>query len=156
MKETEVDTLNSLLMGELSAVESYDKALEKVQDSRTVSILEQCRDSHRERVGKLRDAIMKSGGKPADSTSAWGRMAAVFTSSVGGLGDTAILSALEEGEDVGLNDYEWKLVSMHGENRKLVKEELFPKQQATRKLMSKVLGGKLGGTWPPSPDMSES
>lgn len=154
--ELEMDALNTLLKGELSAVESYSKALEKVGDSHSISILEQCLQSHASRVDKLRSAVLEDGGTPVESPGAWGSFTKFLTAAAGSVGgDKAMLTALEEGEDVGLNDYEWTLVRMKGPHRKMVKDELFPKQQATHKLLSKVLNSQLSGVWPPTPEMKE-
>ncbi len=153
MVELELGTLNNLLKGELSAVASYEKALELVEEQRTADVLQQVRSSHAERVDKLREAIAVSGGDPIEESGPWGNMATMLTKTAGSVGgDTALLTVLEEGEDIGLNDYEWTLVKMHGEHRDLVKKDLFRKQKATHKLMSRLLNRCTDGAWPPVPD----
>ena len=49
-----VDTLNGFLRGEISAVETYRQALDKLQTSSSRVQLEQCRRSHEQRVERLR------------------------------------------------------------------------------------------------------
>ncbi len=151
MREPEIDLLNVLLKGEISAVESYDAAIPKVGESSVADILQQCRDSHLFRAECLRNTISQSGGRPVEDTGAWGNFAKMVTSAAGGAGDKAIISALEEGEDIGSNTYEWKLRDMKGENRKLIRDQLWPKQKATHKLISKLAQDALGGIWPPTP-----
>jgi uncharacterized protein (TIGR02284 family) len=138
MEASELDSMNNLLKGEISAVESYERALEKVKDSKFAEIIQQARDSHVERVEKLREAIIKSGGEPIETSGAWGGFAKFVTGAAAAMGDAAIISALEEGEDVGSNEYEWKMLNIHGDNRTLIRDVLWPKQQATHKLMSKL------------------
>ncbi len=152
MKEPEIDLLNVLLKGEISAVESYDEAIPKVEESSVANILQQCRNSHFFRAERLRNTIAKSGGKPASDTGAWGNFAKMVTQAASSAGDKAIITALEEGEDIGSNTYEWKLRDMKGENRKIIRDELWPKQKATHKLISKLANEALGGIWPPTPN----
>lgn len=152
MNADEIESMNTLLMGELSAVESYDRALERVQRPKVAELLTQAKDSHAERVERLRDAITRSGGEPIENPGAWGNFAKMVTSTAAAMGDSAIVAALEEGEDLGSNEYEWKIMNIHGDNRKLVRDELWPKQQATHKLLSNLVVQSNDGTWPPSPE----
>lgn len=152
MSTSEIDTLNNLLKGELSAIESYGEALRKVDGDYVTNILNQAQNSHLERADKLREAIAKSGGTPAESSGAWGSFAKLVTSTAGNIGDKAIINALEEGEDIGSNEYEWKILEMHGDNHRFVRDELWPKQQATHKLLSKLANAANGGVWPPVPE----
>lgn len=154
MDAVELESLNTLLKGELSAVESYDKALEKVQRSKVAELLTQAKNSHAERADRLRDAIVKSGGDPIDSPGTWGSFAKMVTSTASQMGDSAIVAALEEGEDLGSNEYEWKILNIHGDNRKLVRDELWPKQQATHKLLSTMVHQANDGSWP-APDTAD-
>lgn len=151
---SDIEQLNEMLKGELSAVESYDKGLEFVNDASLAGALRELRNSHAERVETLQDAISEY-GTPAESPGAWGGIAKFVVDAAHNMGDNALLAALEEGEDIGLNSYEWKLVHMHGPYRDLVKNELFPKQEATHKLLSKLLSERRDGVWPFTPDMQE-
>lgn len=152
MHEPEIGLLNKLSKGEISAVESYDAALAKVNESSVADILQQCRDSHYFRAERLRSTISKSGGEPIWDAGPWGSFAKMVTFAASNAGDKAIISALEESEDIGSNTYEWKLRDMKGENRNLIRDELWPKQKATHKLISKLAQQALGGVWPPTPD----
>ena len=70
-----VDTLNGFLRGEISAVETYRQALDKLQSSPSRVQLEQCRRSHEERVSRLRQEVVRLGGKPEEGSGAWGAFA---------------------------------------------------------------------------------
>lgn len=152
MNAEELDSMNTLLMGELSAVESYDKALERVQRPKVAELLTQAKESHAERVERLRAAITKSGGEPIENPGAWGSFAKMVTSTAAAMGDSAIVAALEEGEDLGSNEYEWKILNIHGDNRKLIRDELWPKQQATHKLLSTMVVQSNDGSWAAAPE----
>ena len=52
--EKVVDTLNTFLRGELSAVETYRQALDKLNNSASRTLLLDCHISHEQRVEKLR------------------------------------------------------------------------------------------------------
>lgn len=148
MNAVELESMNILLKGEISAVESYVKALEKVKVAKVAELLQQARDSHAERVERLRNAIVESGGEPIQTSGAWGGFAKFVTDAASAMGDSAIVAALEEGEDVGSNEYEWKMLNIHGDNRALIRDELWPKQKATHKLISQLVHENTAGVAP--------
>ncbi len=132
-----IDQLNSFLRGEMSAVETYRIALEKLDASSTYrNQLETCRASHLARVNKLQEKIRQLGGKPSENAGAWGTMVGAIESGAVMLGDKVAVAALEEGEDHGLRDYRIDLDSLSGETRQLVMTELIPKQAETHRMLS--------------------
>lgn len=158
MNNESIEDLNALLRGELSAVESYVKAMDSVemeQESFVANILKDCKISHELRVLKLQNAINELGGKPEQDTGPWGGLVKMAVGGAGAFGDKAVIAALEEGEDMGLNEYEWRLLRMHGDHRNLVKNELLPEQEATHKKMSKLVRSANSGVWPPTPESRE-
>jgi hypothetical protein len=135
--ETIVDTLNGLLRGELSAVESYDKAMPAIDAEPAVSAdLMSCRASHEERVERIRAAIVQMGGEPARAAGAWGLFAKAVTTSSRALGWKAVISALEEGEDHGLEEYKNALPRLDVGTQRLVSSELYPQQVRTHSVLS--------------------
>ncbi len=132
-----IDQLNSFLRGEMSAVETYRIALEKLDASSTYrSQLETARASHLQRVTKLDEKIRQLGGKPSEGAGAWGALTGAIENGAALLGDKMAVSALEEGEDHGLRDYRIDLDSLTGETRQLVMTELIPKQAETHRILS--------------------
>ncbi|HXU64861.1 MAG TPA: DUF2383 domain-containing protein, partial [Polyangia bacterium] len=75
MQTKPVDTLNELLRGEISAVETYRQALEKLTNSDARMQLEDACRSHELRVQKLKDQVVRLGGKPDETSGAWGAFA---------------------------------------------------------------------------------
>ena len=74
--KSSVDKLNEFLRGEMSAVETYQMALDKLEgasaarDELIVNL-----KSHQDRVIALQDAIVALGGTPAKSSGPWGTFA---------------------------------------------------------------------------------
>jgi uncharacterized protein (TIGR02284 family) len=135
-RESTIDQLNSFLRGEISAVETYRQAMDKVKDVRAMTTLEECQNSHARRVASLRDFITKLGGTPATDSGAWGGFAKLVEGGAAAFGDQAAIAALEEGEDHGLRDYRDDLDELDAEARRLVEQELLPAQQRTHGALS--------------------
>ncbi|MGH7857376.1 MAG: DUF2383 domain-containing protein, partial [Candidatus Binatia bacterium] len=58
----DLDLMNSFLRGELSAVETYDQALDKLSgETQIAATLRDCRDSHALRAKRLREEIVSMG-----------------------------------------------------------------------------------------------
>jgi hypothetical protein len=134
--EKTVDTLNGFLRGEISAVETYRQAIEKLGSSPTKAQLEDCRRSHEQRVDKLRDQVERLGGEPAESSGAWGAFARLVEGGAKVFGESAAVAALEEGEDHGLKLYRDDLDKFDIVTRQIVEADLLPAQQRTHQFMS--------------------
>src|ERR1700742_1623109 len=99
-QKSSIDQLNHFLRGEISAVETYRMALDKLETERPArGELEVCMQSHASRVTLLREAILAAGGTPVDSSGPWGTFAKAVEGSARVLGDKVAIAALEEGED---------------------------------------------------------
>lgn len=135
--KSNIDQLNSFLRGEISAVETYRMALDKLdRDSPARAELETNMRSHQERVSILQDAIRAGGGEPSNGSGPWGVFAKVVEGGARVLGDKVAISALEEGEDHGLKDYRSDLDELEADARMLVTGRLLPLQQQTHDRMS--------------------
>jgi uncharacterized protein (TIGR02284 family) len=135
---TDVETLNSFLRGEISAVETYRQAIGHVSDERIRSQLEDCLHDHEHRVEALRERVEKLGGKPAEGSGIWGTFAKLVQGGADLLGEKTAIQALEEGEDHGLADYQRDMDKTHGEARRFVRMELLPAQKRTHERMSRL------------------
>jgi demethoxyubiquinone hydroxylase (CLK1/Coq7/Cat5 family) len=138
MAHNDVETLNSFLRGEISAVETYRQAIGRLSDEGLRSQLEACQKDHEERVAAIRERIEKLGGKPAESSGPWGIFAKAVQGGADLIGDKAAIQVLEEGEDHGLADYQRDVDQVHGEARRFVRMELLPKQKRTHERMSRL------------------
>lgn len=136
-QKSSIEQLNHFLRGEISAVETYRMALDKLEPASPArGELEVCMQSHQSRVTLLRDAILAAGGTPVDSSGPWGAFAKVVEGGARILGDKAAISALEEGEDHGVKDYRRDLAQLDAQTQSLIMSRLQPEQQQTHDRMS--------------------
>lgn len=136
MDTNPVDTLNELLRGEISAVETYRQALEKLTNSPARAELEDCRRSHEQRVQKLREQVTRLGGRPDEASGAWGAFARLVEGSAKAFGEKAAIAALEEGEDHGLRLYRGDIDKLDPASRALVEQDVLPAQERTHRSLS--------------------
>jgi demethoxyubiquinone hydroxylase (CLK1/Coq7/Cat5 family) len=133
-----VDTLNSLLRGEISAVETYRQAMEKLNHSASRTQLSDCHLSHEQRVAKLRAQVERLGGQPSAESGPWGMFARLVEGGAKAFGEKAAISALEEGEDHGLKLYRDEISKLDPESRRLVEIDLLPAQERTHQTLSSI------------------
>jgi demethoxyubiquinone hydroxylase (CLK1/Coq7/Cat5 family) len=133
-----VEHLNSFLRGEISAVETYRQALEKVTTISARVQLEQCSQSHQRRIDLLRSRITELGGKPVEGSGPWGALAKLAEGGAGMFGEKAAIDVLEEGEDHGLKDYQSHLSDLDADSRYFVEQEILPAQSQTHAAVSTI------------------
>lgn len=134
----DVDQLNSFLRGELSAVETYDQALGKIDDTRLQTSLRDVRESHDRRVDLLRQRIVQLGGEPASSSGIWGGFVKLVEGGAAAFGTSSAIAALEEGEDHGRDDYRADLKELAPETRSFISTSILPEQLRTHQVMSSL------------------
>jgi len=140
-KASSVDQLNSFLRGELSAVETYRMAIDKLDVTNPARTeLMANLNSHQDRVQLLRDAIIQLGGAPAEGSGPWGVFAKAVEGTAKVFGDKATISALEQGEDHGLADYRRDVddEELDFSSRSLIRDRLIPQQQMTHDRLSSL------------------
>jgi hypothetical protein len=130
----EIDRLNRLLRGEMSAVETYDQAIAKFSDpayQTHATTLRRIRDDHQNVVGMLRSRVTTYGGEPSEGSRPWGTFATTVTGTAKLLGPQTTLSALSQGEKHGIEEYERALESdeLSTEDAFLVRSQLLPRCQ---------------------------
>lgn len=126
-----VEQLNSFLRGELSAVETYKLALDRLERSEFRPTLVQCSRSHEERARLLTEAILGRGGEPADGSGAWGSLVRLLERSAAAISESAAVAVLEEGEDHGRDEYIRNLDDLDVNARQLVEFAVLPEQRRT-------------------------
>jgi uncharacterized protein (TIGR02284 family) len=128
LQECDTDTLNSLLRGEISAVETYQQAIEKFEGRPEVGDLRRIRDQHSEAASLLRERVVHYGGEPSESSSIWGAFAALVTGTAKLFGPGTAISALRRGEDHGIAVYEDAIKGgkLADECRSMVETQLLP------------------------------
>jgi hypothetical protein len=138
MANDTIDTLNSFLRGEISAVETYRQALEKLRNEPEASTLDDCLRSHDRRASLLKAEIRRRGGEPAEGSGAWGAFAKVIEGGAKAFGAKAAIAALEEGEDHGRDDYKRDVAKLDPDARSFVQQQLVPEQLRTHQVMSSL------------------
>ncbi len=133
-----IDTLNSFLRGELSAVDTYRQAIDKLVDNPLRYQLKDCLQSHQMRVEALRSRIHQLAGSPAESAGIWGAFAKIVEGGAKLLGERAAIAALEEGEDHGRNDYRRDLDQLDYETRSWFEATILPEQERTHAQLSAI------------------
>lgn len=122
------DVCNSLLRGELSAVESYTQAIEKFDTEVEVSALSAIRSDHEQAAARLREHILDMGAEPASGSGAWGTFVKALEGSAKLVGESPALAVLEEGEEHGINEYRSALNNpqVMEEIKQVIRGELLP------------------------------
>jgi hypothetical protein len=136
MANETVDALNSFLRGEISAVETYRQAIEKLHDQPEASALTEGLRSHEQRVSLLTSEIQRRGGKPAQGSGPWGAFVKLLEGGAKLFGTKAAIAALEEGEDHGRDDYKRDAPKLEADARAFVQQQLLPEQLRTHQMMS--------------------
>lgn len=109
--------VNQLLNTELSAVETYEEALQEkdwkvLSPDPQIQALFHILVDHLQAASQLGTEVQRLGGRPANGTQAWDswshrRMdAGRLLGDVNRFGDKAALEALKEGEESGLKEYQ--------------------------------------------------
>ncbi len=125
---------NDLLRGELSAIESYSRAIEGIHEKNMISILEEAHNCHVLRANTLNGRVRELSAEPATSSGAWGALARFVEGGAQMFGDWATIAVLEEGEDHGLELY----TSLSDDDNLEVKtlaRVFLPKQESTHRIM---------------------
>jgi|SRR5690606_13825396 len=138
INENDIKQLNSLLRGELSAVETYQQCIDKVEDKDLASKLDLLQRSHRARSTLLRERIVALGGHPDQSSGLWGSVAKALEGTAGVFGTSMAVSVLEEGEDHGKADYEDKLKNLSESGRSFIETVIYPEQKKSHDVLSAI------------------
>lgn len=104
-QETAVSTLNGLLKGEISAIETYLQAMEKCEGL-DFTVLSEIKNEHVEAANKLRELIHTENGDVEHSSGPWGAWVKFIEGSAKLFGVKPALMALREGEGHGVEVYE--------------------------------------------------
>jgi len=107
--KADVDALNNLLRGEISAVETYTQAIEKFkkpEDRNLSNALTHIRDEHSQTVATLRERVLAHGGTPSGGAGVWGMFANTVEGAAKLFGPQTALAALKQGELFGKEQYE--------------------------------------------------
>lgn len=135
-----ISTCNSLLRGELSAVETYGKAIEKYPASPVTSELTRIQSEHREAANKLATNVREMGGVPDTDSGAWGVFAKSIQGAANLFGADSAIESLQRGEEHGRSDYRDALENedVMDSCKKLIRNELLPNVDNHIKILERL------------------
>ncbi|MBK1826671.1 DUF2383 domain-containing protein [Haloferula rosea] len=124
-----IDVCNSLLRGEISAVETYNKVIEKYRGEDEIPELIRIKREHESSVSRLRANVVEMGGTPSEDSGAWGSLTKAITSTANLFGEESAINVLRQGEEHGLNDYEKALENgdVMPSCKDMIRDELLPR-----------------------------
>jgi bacterioferritin (cytochrome b1) len=132
-----IDSLNSYLRNELSAVDTYERAVENIEQLGLSELLDESRQSHLGRVELLRKRILQMGGQPSERSGPWELLSE--PSEDGAKVDPKVhISALEEFEYHDLKRYRDELAKLDDHTRLLVREQVLPAQERTYRTIKSI------------------
>jgi hypothetical protein len=124
-----IDVCNSLLRGEISAVEAYNEAIHRFPKEReAIVVLEGIRREHVDSINLLRHNVESMGGEPARESGAWGGFVKTVESAANLFGTNSALQMLIQGEEHGRNEYEEALANENVMTtcKGLIRDQLLP------------------------------
>lgn len=130
----DIDQLNKLLKGELSAVQTYRQCIEALDDDEPQALeasLAKLKRSHEHRAAWLKSQIRSLGGQPEVSSGVWGAFAMVYEGGAALFGDDTAIAALADGEAHGKKLYQESLVSLTPHTRRFIEETILPEQRGS-------------------------
>lgn len=124
-----IKVCNSLLRGELSAVETYDKAISKFSTEPVVAELQRIRNEHSESVARLQQNVREMGGTPDSGSGAWGTFANAIQGTANLFGAGSAIESLQRGEETGRRDYQDALddAGVMEHSKTIIRDELLPR-----------------------------
>ena len=122
---------NSLLRGELSAIETYTQAIGKFADHSDGSPLGRIRSDHEAAAASLRKIVGEGGEEPATGSGPWGAFATAVEGAATLFGESPALSILQQGEEHGISEYENALAGddLDEPAMQLIRDKLLPAQR---------------------------
>lgn len=134
-----VDWLNRCLRTELSAVETYDLAVQKIGRGELTNILRQIRASHEHRAVVLREFLLNAGCEPSTSSGVWGAFALAVQTGADLLGERAALASLEQFEDHAATLYTERSFPIDDKTAAMLEVQILPAQKQTEDLSRSLL-----------------
>ena len=123
-----IDTCNSLLRDEISAIETYGQAIAKFPDYRGGCSLDRIRSNHEDSARELSRLVSRAGADPATGSGLWGGFNQALKGTATLFGNSPALKVLQRGEVHSINDCENALANpdVSEEAKDLIRLKLLP------------------------------
>jgi Domain of unknown function (DUF2383) len=137
------DILNSLLQGQLAAVETYDQALIRFEDPHLLADLQLIREEHVQAEILLREKVLELGGEPVDFSGPWASCTAALAGETKATGPATALAALRQGEEHSVNELEEALKheNINFDCKDLIRISLLPTIRKHVADLNRLMGG---------------
>lgn len=124
-----IKVCNSLLRGELAAVETYSLAINRYVGTPAASELQRIRSDHALSAARLSQNVREMGGTPDDDSGAWGIFAKAVQGAANLFGADSAIESLKKGEEKGRSDYEAALEDegVMPVHKEAIRSELLPR-----------------------------
>lgn len=126
--------VSELIRGEISAVESINVVLKKIDNERDREALKAIREDHARAIEKLKSYATDDFDYDAVKTKSsgpWGTFAEAFAGGASLFGDKTAMKALKVGEEHGIKEYRELLRNseLSADVRRVIETDLLPKQE---------------------------
>lgn len=124
-----IKVCNSLLRGELSAVETYSQVIDKHASSAVDGELRRIRSEHAHSANRLSANVREMGGLPDTDSGAWGIFATAIQCAANLIGPDSAIDSLRRGEESGRRSYQEALLDNDVSTacKELIREDLLPR-----------------------------
>ena len=123
-----INVCNSLLRGELSAIETYGQAIRKYSDLPVAEKLQEFRSDHIAAAQLLAQNVREMGGQPETDSGGWGEFANLVQGAADLFGKGSAIESLQRGEEHGRSSYEDALENddVMPSCKTMIREQLLP------------------------------
>ncbi len=126
-----ISVCNSLLRGEMAAVDTYAQVLatHSREASPAVAELRRIRAEHTRAVSLLSENVREMGGEPDGDSGAWGLFVSAVQGTANLLGKNSARESLQKGEEFGRKEYQEALLDPEVMEpcKRVIRDELLPK-----------------------------
>ncbi len=136
------EAIDTLVKGELSAIETYKQALRKVgYGTWPGAELLRIETEHETAAALLKERIRRRGMEPPQTSGLWGAWSNAIEGAAKVFGGKAAIKALKVGEEHGVHEYETALrdESLDPEIKALIRRTLLPQTRAHIPVLERVL-----------------
>ena len=142
-EKREGESLKTLLLSEMAAVDAYETAMARLQDHHVLVSLEKIRDEHARTATALRAQVMSRGAAPPECAGPWTTVAVAINGTDDIISPTTALWALCQGEEHTINAFEDALEhdGLTAESKRLIRIELLPRNRRHLDQLNRLIGG---------------
>ncbi len=134
----DIEQLNAFLRDELAAVETYQQCIEKMDQPQVASGLTDLQRSHQKRATLLSHRVQELGGIPETDSGMWGSFSKLVEGGASMFGEKSALSALEEGEDRGVESYRSGADKLTPANRSFINTSILPEHNRSHDTLNRL------------------